>query len=633
MGTMKVVLRLLLAALLVGCGPVFAFLPDNGGREALLRLRQRVDILKIEVSKIDLALNEGEHQYSIANKLTAQDIFNIDQKILRFKESIKLPGGSILTKGLNINEEESKSLSSGDKVSRERILLHQKRIEALEGELSIPVKAWQPIKDVPWSFNDDELQTAIFREMHRIDSIQIDLPRLRARIERELVKLEQVKKEGLESIKRGIAVAAKKAEEDRLAAEARSAAERELFEAAKLQRGQEEKLRIAETQRLEAERMAAKLEEDRVPIPQEELVATKLQREQAKLASRISIQATATNPDVNGDFTINIQTNADTASLKIDGDELGGKQEGNYVIKRVARVGEQNSYKITARDVFGNTDSATVTVTRQVADSRPAIPRLNPANVRVQQSRDAVAIIIGIENYRRVAKADFANADAKEFYTYASRALGIKPENIKLLVDDGADLSDVLDAFQNWLPLKVNKGKTDVYVFYSGHGYPSQDGKGLYFLPFNVDSKILDRTSVKQIEVVAALQRAQAKSVTMFIDACYSGQTRNGEVLVAGIKPVFIKADDKAYPPEFTVITASAADQFSSASPDLKHGIFSFYLMKALEGDADENNDGRLTSGELQRYLSEMVGRQAMGLNRTQNTQLFGNADRVLMTR
>jgi uncharacterized caspase-like protein len=211
--------------------------------------------------------------------------------------------------------------------------------------------------------------------------------------------------------------------------------------------------------------------------------------------------------------------------------------------------------------------------------------------------------------------------------------LGIKPENIKLLVDDGADLSDVLDAFQNWLPLKVNKGKTDVYVFYSGHGYPSQDGKGLYLLPFNVDSKILDRTSVKQIEVVAALQRAQAKSVTMFIDACYSGQTRNGDALVAGIKPVFIKADDKAYPPEFTVITASAADQFSSASPDLKHGIFSFYLMKALEGDADENNDGRLTSGELQRYLSEMVGRQAMGLNRTQNTQLFGNADRVLMTR
>jgi hypothetical protein len=411
----------------------------------------------------------------------------------------------------------------------------------------------------------------------------------------------------------------------------RQAAEKVKIAAA--QKEKEERLKVVETQRLEAERLAARLEKERVQMAQEELGLAELQREKAKLTSRISIQANPTKPDANGDFTITIQTGADTASLKIDGDELGGKRDGNYVIKRVARVGEDNSYKITARDVFGNTDSATVTVARQVADSRPAIPRLNPANVRVQQSRDAVAIIIGIENYRRVAKADFANADAKEFYTYASRALGIKPENIKLLVDDGADLSDVLDAFQNWLPLKVNKGKTDVYVFYSGHGYPSQDGKGLYFLPFNVDSKILDRTSVKQKEIVSALQKAQAKSVTMFIDACYSGQTRNGEVLVAGIKPVSITTEEQAYPPEFTVITASAADQFSSASQDLKHGIFSFYLMKALEGDADENNDGRLTSGELQRYLSDMVGRQAMGLNRTQNTQLFGNADRVLMTR
>jgi len=376
-----------------------------------------------------------------------------------------------------------------------------------------------------------------------------------------------------------------------------------------------------------------RLEAQQVAEERRRLDAQKAQIEQEKKASRIAIKGSASQPDANGDFTITIQTGADTASLKIDGEEVGGKRDGNYVIKRVARVGEQNSYSITARDVFGNTDSVTITVARQVADSRPVIPRLNPANVKVQQSRDAVAIIIGIENYRRVAKADFANADAKEFYTYASRALGIKPENIKLLVDDGADDIEMLNAFQNWLPLKVNKGKTDVYVFYSGHGYPSQDGSSLYFLPFNVDKQYLDRTSVKQKEVVAALQKVQAKSVTMFIDACYSGQTRGGEVLIAGLKPIALKTDEKAYPADFTVITASAADQFSSASQDLKHGIFSFYLMKGMEGDADLSKDGKITSGELQQYLSEMVGRQAMGLNRTQNTQLFGDPARVLVGR
>ena len=392
---------------------------------------------------------------------------------------------------------------------------------------------------------------------------------------------------------------------------------------------------VSDSQRqviVQRERQVA-IEAERLAEERRRLEAENAQIEQEKKSSRISIKSSTTQPDANGDFIITIQTGADTASLKIDGEEVGGKRDGNYVIKRVARVGEQNSYVITARDVFGNTDSATINVVRQVADSRPLIPRLNPANVKVQQSRDAVAIIIGIENYRRVAKADFANADAKDFYTYASRALGIKPENIKLLVDDGADDIEMLNAFQNWLPLKVNKGKTDVYVFYSGHGYPSQDGSSLYFLPFNVDKQYLDRTSVKQKEVVAALQKVQAKSITMFIDACYSGQTRGGEVLIAGLKPIALKADEKAYPPEFTVITASTADQFSSASQDLKHGIFSFYLMKGMEGDADLNKDGKMTSGELQRYLSEMVGRQAMGLNRTQNTQLFGDADRVLVGR
>ena len=47
----------------------------------------------------------------------------------------------------------------------------------------------------------------------------------------------------------------------------------------------------------------------------------------------------------------------------------------------------------------------------------------------------------------------------------------------------------------------------------------------------------------------------------------------------------------------------------------------------------DVNKDGKITSGELQQYLSEMVGRQAMGLNRTQNTQLFGDANKVLVGR
>jgi len=351
----------------------------------------------------------------------------------------------------------------------------------------------------------------------------------------------------------------------------------------------------------------------------------------AKSISNLSLKVSASDPDLNGIVTISIQTNTDTSSLKINGDELGGKTDGSYVVKRVARVGQETSFVLTATDIYGNTDSKSIAVVRKVIDSRAIFAQLNAANVKQQPTRDAVAIIIGIEKYKRVAKADYANADAQDFYDYASRALGIKQENIKLLVDDGADDVEILGAFKNWLPLKVKKQKTDVYVFYSGHGLPSDDGKSLYLMPFSVDKNFIERTAINQQEIIAALQAAQPKSVTMFLDSCYSGQTRSGETLLASARPIAIKASETAYPPNFTVISASAPDQLSSSSPDLKHGIFSYYLMKGMEGDADQNKDGKITVSEMQEYLTDAVGRQAMGMNRKQQPQLFGDPDKVLI--
>jgi uncharacterized caspase-like protein len=213
------------------------------------------------------------------------------------------------------------------------------------------------------------------------------------------------------------------------------------------------------------------------------------------------------------------------------------------------------------------------------------------------------------------------------------RGLGIKPENIKLLLDEEADDIEIVKAFENWLPLQVKKDKTDVYVFYSGHGLPSTDGQSLYFLPYGVDKQYLARTAIGQREVVTALVASKPKSVTMFIDSCYSGQTRGGDVLLASVKPIALKAETISFPSNFTVITASSNDQVSSSSPELKHGIFSFFLMKGMEGDSDLNKDGKVTVAEMQEYLSDMVGRHAMGMNRNQQPQLFGDPKQVLIFR
>jgi thiamine phosphate synthase YjbQ (UPF0047 family) len=383
------------------------------------------------------------------------------------------------------------------------------------------------------------------------------------------------------------------------------------------------------TDRADIERERQKLAEERRRLDHE-----KRQREQQRQSQRVNLQVTHTQPTSDGAVTITVRTNSDTASLLINGEEQGGRSDGNYVIKKVARVGQDTQFKITATDINGNSDTKTITVTRLAAASQSSqIAILKPETINRAQPRDAVAIIIGIQNYKRVPNAEFANNDAREFSEYAIRALGIKPEKIKMLLDEEADEVNIVKAFENWLPIQVNKDKTDVYVFYSGHGLPSSDGKSLYFLPHGVDKELLSRTAVAQNEIVAALAAAKPKSVTMFIDACYSGQTRGGDVLLASAKPVALKSDANTFPANFTVITASANDQISSSSPELKHGIFSFYLMKGMEGEADANQDGKITVGEMQDYLSDKVSRQAMTLNRKQNTQLLGDSSRVLVVR
>ena len=358
----------------------------------------------------------------------------------------------------------------------------------------------------------------------------------------------------------------------------------------------------------------------------------KRKREQAKSGQRINLQVTHSQPNADGSFFIEIKTNADTSSLQIDGKEEGGKPDGNYVIKRVARAGQASAFKIIATDVYGNTDTKTINVSRAIVESKTTYAALNPGQVKQQTTRDAVAIIIGIADYRSLPKADFANDDARAFYDYAIRALGIKPENIKLLVDSDAEEAEILKTFRTWLPSRV-KSTTDVYVFYSGHGLPMPDGKGLYLVPPRADREVIDDTAIPFSKLNAAITLAKPKSVTIFLDSCYSGQARSGETLVANARPVQLKSDSRYFPENFTVITASQNDQISSSNPELQHGIFSYYLMKGMEGDADENRDGKITLGEMQSYLAENVSRHAAMMSRKQEPQLIGDVNRVLVGR
>ncbi len=119
----------------------------------------------------------------------------------------------------------------------------------------------------------------------------------------------------------------------------------------------------------------------------------------------------------------------------------------------------------------------------------------------------------------------------------------------------------------------------------------------------------------------------------MFMDTCYSGVSRDEEILLASARPIRIVADEQeGVPDNFTIFTASQLDQLSSGLKEANHGIFSYYLMKGLEGKADRNKDKQITNGEMLAYMDQNVSQKASELGRQQNPSLAGDHDQVLIS-
>ena len=56
-------------------------------------------------------------------------------------------------------------------------------------------------------------------------------------------------------------------------------------------------------------------------------------------------------------------------------------------------------------------------------------------------------------------------------------------------------------------------------------------------------------------------------------------------------------------------LSASSGGQTSNSYPEKKHGLFTYFLLRALKGEADANDDGWLTMQEVYGYVKKHVTR------------------------
>ena len=270
----------------------------------------------------------------------------------------------------------------------------------------------------------------------------------------------------------------------------------------------------------------------------------------------------------------------------------------------------------------------------QKKNSKPIVVEPKASEIKsrgnTMTAPDMVVLIIGIESYQSLNKALYAANDANLFHDLMRDGMGVPSENIKILSKNKATRSEILSALKFWLPAQVKAGKTHVYILFSGHGLTSDEDAQKYWLPFDVNKELLAETAVSEKWALAELQKLQAKSITIFLDSCYSGLARKGESLDPQARGIQFKSALTPLPSNVTMVSASAANQTALASDDFKQGIFSYFLVRGLAGQADTDGNQRVTQGELIDYLSQRVDKKAMSMNRRQQPQLMGDRQKAV---
>lgn len=229
------------------------------------------------------------------------------------------------------------------------------------------------------------------------------------------------------------------------------------------------------------------------------------------------------------------------------------------------------------------------------------------------------AVIVGISDYQdpEIPDLQFASADARAVYDFlrspAAGLDGFKEENILLLLDEDATYQAIRHALFTFL-----KSPTDedlVVVYFAGHGTPDADRmQNLYLLTHDSRLEDISSTAFPMGDVQDAISQTYFRHLVLLTDACHSagvGSPVGGRSLgVNAINEVFLERLESSMG-GYVAVTASQVNQLSRESTQWGggHGAFTHFLLEALRGAADEDEDRIVTLLETTEYIREQVRR------------------------
>lgn len=219
------------------------------------------------------------------------------------------------------------------------------------------------------------------------------------------------------------------------------------------------------------------------------------------------------------------------------------------------------------------------------------------------------ALVVGISDYAKLpprGQLKFPARDAAAVYTSLISPEGgqFPPENVHRLIGKQATLANLRKELEEWLP-SVSKDGDRVVIYFAGHGFVS--GGQAYLAPYDIDLADIPGSSypMKTLGQVVG-NKIKAKWKVLLTDACHSGAI-TPEADASAINGSLVRIDQTLFS-----LTASRdrEQSFESNIWGGGHGVFTYYVMKAIEGEADDNHDGVVTADELAEYVRVNVRKE-----------------------
>jgi hypothetical protein len=246
------------------------------------------------------------------------------------------------------------------------------------------------------------------------------------------------------------------------------------------------------------------------------------------------------------------------------------------------------------------------------ADDVDQIPTRRPGF----QQPHVYLVSIGVGAYRdpKLTPRRYAAMDAETVANYFQSLGGLPPSNVKLLQNSKALHTDIDDVLFDWLPLHMAENAA-VIIYFSGQALVTPTGDVL-LAPYDGSLAATARLyPLRDIE--SALARLKAKQAVFLFDGMVSRLRGDPRGKIASPRWELGNGN---------VVGLIGGTDFTKGVEDdqHRHGLFTYYLLKGLRGDADTNRDGTVTLGETSAYVRQKVSWAAkIQFNSDQHPQTF----------